>query len=282
MKKVLIVIIVSIIFILLFGMIGYAINKMNKRDIWISKENETNNGYPVFYGKVIDTFGIYEEVCWVEPMPGSIQITIEPEQGENIRKSSDKIVVYLKEYDGNNYEQGTRVKVTYTGYIKETYPAQVDCIAIEEVENKTVNMYKKILEDLINQDSALNSNAKFIAIDFDNFITYHKDRYSNEDQRRGLSQNEKQEILDFCKQYNDNVIEANFEKLKEQGYFNEETMSLEGILISVDEVETVKENKAVLRVSKYRSGLGAVMPKYELKLVDEYYWNLKVIDTMIS
>lgn len=264
-------------------MIGYAINKMNKEDILISKENEIdNNGYPIFYGKVIDTLGIYEEVAWVEPPPGSIQITVEPEEGENIRKSSDKIVLYLKEYDGNNYEQGTRVKVTYTGEIRETYPAQIDCIGIEEVENKTVNMYKKILEDLINQDSALNENAKFIAIDFENFIGHHKDRYSNEDQIRKLSEKEKQTLLDFCKQYNKNVIEANFEKLKEQGYFNEETMSLEGILISVDKVETIKENKAVLRVSKYRSGLGAVMPKYELKLVDEYYWELKVIDMMIS
>lgn len=332
-KKILIVIIVLLIFLVAFGMISYTIdkkradngerpifcignpagmindggtieyfglgykvidyNKLNgydkihigswnmEYDISLGEENE-ENGYPVFYGKVIDTLGIYEEVCWVEAPPGPIQITIEPEQNEEIRKSSDKIVLYLKEYDGNNYEQGTRVKVTYTGTIRETYPAQVECISIEEVENKTINMYKKLLEDLMKQDSALNTNAKFIAIDFDNFITYHKDRYSNENQRRGLSQNEKQGILDFCKQYNENVIEASFEELKEQGHFNEETMSLDGILIAVDNIETMKENKAILRISKYRSALGAVMPKYEVNLVNDYYWNIKVIDTMIS
>lgn len=278
-----------------FGL-GYKIidyNKLNGYDkIHIGSWNlkydtslgETNeeNGYQIFYGKVLDTLGIYEEVCWVEPPLGQIQITVEPEQNEEIRKSSDKIVLYLKEYDGNNYEVGTKVKVTYTGDIRETYPAQVDCISIEEVENKTINMYEKILEDLISQDSALNTEAKFIAIDFENFKTYHKDRHSKENQMRSLSPNEKQAILDFCKKYNENVIEANFKELKEQGHFNEETMSLDGILISIDNIEKIKENKIVLRIKKYRSALGAVMPKYELNLVNEYYWNLKIIDTMIS
>lgn len=245
-------------------------------------EVDEDNSNPVFYGKIIDTLGIYEEIAWVEPPPGPVQITIEPEENEEIRKTSDRIVVYLKEDDGNVYESGTRVKVTYTGDIQETYPAQVDCISIEEVENKTINMYKKILEDLIKQDSALNENAKFIAIDFENFLTYHKDRYAKEDQLRSLSPNEKQALLDFCKQYNENVIEASFEELKEQGHFNEETMSLDGILITVNKTEIIKEDKAILRMSKYRSALGAIMPKYELNLENEYYWNLKVIDTIIS
>lgn len=166
---------------------------------------------------------------------------------------------------------------------EETYPAQIDCISIEEVENKAVNMYKKILEDLIKQDSALNENAKFIAIDFEKFSTNYKDRYEEDkDYRRNLSPNEKQAIIDFCKQYNENVIEANFEKLKEQGHFNEETKSLDGILISVEQIETIKEDKAVIRISKYRSALGAIMPKYELNLVNDYYWELKVLDTIIS
>lgn len=280
-RKILILIIILLIFIVLYGMISYAIDKTRTKKYFDSSLGE-ENGYPVFYGKVLDTLGIYEQVNWVKEVPGHIQITIEPEQNEEIRKSADKIVVYLKEDGGNVYEPGTRVKVTYTGDIKETYPVQVDCISIEEIENKTVNMYKKILEDLIKQDSALNTDAKFIAIDFENFLAYHKDGYSKEDQLRSLSQNEKQALLDFCKQYNENVIEASFEQLKEQGHFNEETMSLEGILITVNKTETIKENNAILRMSKYRSALGAIMPKYELDLINDYYWNLKIIDTMIS
>lgn len=286
-KKILIVIIILLIFIILYGMTIYTVNKLQTKDYSMKYDNslgEQNeeNSYHVFYGKVLDTLGIYELVDWAKEPPGPIQITIEPEQNEEIRKSADKIVVYLKEDGGNAYEPGTRVKVTYTGDIKETYPAQVDCISIEKIENKTVNMYKKILEDLIKQDSALNENAKFIAIDFESFLTHYKERHENKEYYRSLSQNEKQAILDFCKQYNENVIESNFEKLKEQGHFNEKTKSLDGILISVDKIETIKEDKAVLRMSKYRSAMGSIMPKYELNLINDYYWDLKVIDTMIS
>lgn len=239
-----------------------------------------------FTGTVVDTIGIYEEVAWVEPIPGTIQIIIEPNENEPIRKKADKIVTYLKEYDGNNYEAGTIVKVTYTGSITNvTYSdelKQVECTSIAELQNKTLDMYKKILENLIKQDEALNTNAKFIAIDFENFLAHHKDRYSNDNQYRSLSPNEKQALLDFCRQYNENVIEASFEQLKEQGHFNEETKSLEGILISVNKTETITENKAIIRVAKYRSALGAIMPKYELNLIDDSYWNLKVLDTIIS
>lgn len=285
-KKILIIIIILLIFIILYGIISYAVNKLKTKNNPWNMENDNSlgkeNSNPVFYGKVLDTLGIYELVDWVKEPPGQIQITIEPEQNEEIRKTTDKIIVYLKNDNGNAYEAGTRVKVTYTGDIKETYPAQVDCISIEEIENKTINMYKKILEDLIKQDNALNENAKFIAIDFENFLTHHKDRYAKEEQLRSLSQNEKQALLDFCKQYNENVIEASFEELKEQGHFNEETRSLDGILITVDNTETIKGNKAILRMSKYRSALGAIMPKYEVDLINDYCWNLKVIDTIIS
>lgn len=238
-------------------------------------------GYETFYGKVVDTLGIYEEVNWVEPIPGSIQITIEPTENAPIRNSADKIVVYLKEYDGNSYEIGTRVKVAYTGIIRETYPAQVDAIKVTELENKTVSMYKKILEDLMKQDDALNTDAKFIAIDFENFLAYHKERQGGESYR-SLSPNEKKALLEYCKQYNDNVIEANFKQLKEQGYFNEETMSLDGILISVEKTETIKEDKAIITMQKYRSALGAIWPKYEMKLKNDYYWELNILSTVIS
>ena len=64
------------------------------------EKNGNEYGYETFYGKVVDTLGIYEEVNWAEPIPGSIQITIEPTESDPIRNSADKIVVYLKEYDG--------------------------------------------------------------------------------------------------------------------------------------------------------------------------------------
>lgn len=247
----------------------------------IKKEETKTNEY-TFLGRVIDTLGIYEEVSWVKDVPGSIQITIEPLEGEEIRKTTDKIVIYLKEYDGNNYEAGTIVKVTYTGEVLKSDPPQVNYTKIEEVKNYTVEMYKKILEDLINQDSAINEGAKFIAIDFTNFLAYHKDGNDGSSQLRNLSTNEKNQLLDYCKKYNENVIEATMEELKEKGYFNEKNMYLQGILITVTNTEKVEFDKAILSLQKYRGGLAAVFPKYELTLVDNDYWNLQILDMAIS
>lgn len=247
----------------------------------IKKEETKTNEY-TFLGRVIDTLGIYEEVSWVKDVPGSIQITIEPLEGEEIRKTTDKIVIYLKEYDGNNYEAGTIVKVTYTGEVLKSDPPQVNYTKIEEVKNYTVDMYKKILEDLINQDSAINEGAKFIAIDFTNFLAYHKDGNDGSSQLRNLSTNEKNQLLDYCKKYNENVIEATMEELKEKGYFNEKNMYLQGILITVTNTEKVEFDKAILSLQKYRGGLAAVFPKYELTLVDNDYWTLQILDMAIS
>ena len=247
----------------------------------IKKEETKTNEY-TFLGRVVDTLGIYEEVSWEKSVPGSIQITIEPLEGEEIRKSTDKIVIYLKEYDGNNYEAGTIVKVTYTGEVLKSDPPQVNYTKIEEVKNYTVEMYKKILDDLINQDSAINKGAKFIAIDFTNFLAYHKDGNDGSSQLRNLSTNEKNQLLDYCKKYNENVIEATMEELKEKGYFNEKNMYLQGILITVTNTEKVEFDKAILSLQKYRGGLAAVFPKYELTLVDNDYWNLQILDMAIS
>ena len=248
---------------------------------YIKKEETKTNEY-TFLGRVVDTLGIYEEISWVKDVPGSIQITIEPLEGEEIRKTTDKIVIYLKEYDGNNYEAGTIVKVTYTGEVLKSDPPQVNYTKIEEVKNYTVEMYKKILDDLINQDSAINKGAKFIAIDFTNFLAYHKDGNDGSSQLRNLSTNEKNQLLDYCKKYNENVIEATMEELKEKGYFNEKNMYLQGILITVTNTEKVEFDKAILSLQKYRGGLAAVFPKYELTLVDNDYWNLQILDMAIS
>lgn len=294
-KKVKIIIRIIILLIVLVLTILYIIdlNKMKNNEpvffsTWgakyapIMENKETKTEEYTFLGKVIDNLGIYEEENWISGVPGNIQITIEPLESEAIKKSSDKIVIYLKEYDGNNYEVGTIVKVTYTGKVQETYPAQVNCIKIEEVKNYTVEMYKKILDDLINQDSAINEDAEFIAIDFTKFLAYHKDRHDGGSQLRSLSPNEKKELLEYCKKYNENVIEATMEELKEKGYFDQKNLYLQGILITATDIEKIEFDKAVLSLEKYRGGLAAVFPEYELTLVDNDYWELKVLSMAIS
>lgn len=84
-----------------------------------------------FYGKVIESKQNY--------------IIVEPNEGEEIRKSADKISIGLGEYNDAIYEVGTNVKITYTGYVMESYPAQVDAIKIElkSAENFEIRFYDK-------------------------------------------------------------------------------------------------------------------------------------------
>lgn len=88
-----------------------------------------NSSY--FYGKVIESKQNY--------------ILVEPNEGEQIRKTADKISIGLGEYNDALYKIGTNVKVTYTGYVMETYPAKVDVIKIElkSAENFEIRFYDK-------------------------------------------------------------------------------------------------------------------------------------------
>lgn len=80
-----------------------------------NREEDSNN--PTFFARVIESDSNY--------------ILVEPFENEEIRKSSDKFYIFLGEYNDCIYEIGTNLKITYTGIIRETYPAQIDAINIE-------------------------------------------------------------------------------------------------------------------------------------------------------
>ena len=83
-----------------------------------------------FYGKVIESNGN--------------TIIVEPNEDEEIRKSSDKIAVGLG-YTDALYMVGTNVKIFYDGTVMETYPAQVKAIKIElkSVDQFNLVFYQK-------------------------------------------------------------------------------------------------------------------------------------------
>ena len=61
-------------------------------------------------------------------------ILVEPEEGSNERRSSDKISMNItRPTNGINdfYVVGNKVKITYNGMIMESYPAQIIATKIE-------------------------------------------------------------------------------------------------------------------------------------------------------
>ena len=80
-------------------------------------ENDITQEQPYFFGKVIESTAQY--------------ILVEPNEGEEIRKSADKISIGLGENNDMIYPVGTNLKITYTGEIMESYPAQIKATNIE-------------------------------------------------------------------------------------------------------------------------------------------------------
>ncbi len=106
-------------------------------------------------------------------------------------------------------------------------------------------IYSIALNSIMEKDEALSSNMEFIAIDMSNF--------------NGLVETDKKEILNYFKdKYKIEVIDATFDELKAKGYYNPDTMALEGVLLTIEKVDFKFNNNVFFEGSKYRSGLGAI------------------------
>lgn len=66
-------------------------------------------------------------------------LLVEPKEGEEVRKSADKISIGLGNQNDMIYPEGSTVKITYSGYIMETYPAQVKA---SKIELKSANSFQ--------------------------------------------------------------------------------------------------------------------------------------------
>ena len=59
---------------------------------------------------------------------------VEPDEGEEIRKSSDLIMIGKLKLDTNvKYEVGERIRIFYDGTVMDTYPAQIKAIKYESI-----------------------------------------------------------------------------------------------------------------------------------------------------
>lgn len=141
-KKVIIGILIAVLIVAIGVVVVYKLienSVTNRADFNYKVENISSN--PVntvnheqnehsFFGKVIESTASY--------------IIVEPNEDEDIRKSSDKISISLGEYNDAIYEVGTNVKITYDGTIMESYPAQVK---VTKIEVKSTENFEIIFKD---------------------------------------------------------------------------------------------------------------------------------------
>ncbi|WP_445486852.1 peptide ABC transporter substrate-binding protein [Niallia sp. 03133] len=85
-------------------------------------------------------------------------------------------------------------------------------------------IYKVALNSIMEKDEALSSGMRFIAVDMSNFDK--------------LDEKVKEEIIIYLKEkYKVDVMDATFEELKEKGYYNPDTLALDGVLLRIEDID---------------------------------------------
>lgn len=103
------------------GATGYQYGRENTVEVPINGE------WVIFKAKEYSFCGVIKQV-------EQNLFFIEPDEGEEIRKSADKIMVGKLKLDTNvKFEVGERVKIIYDGDVMETYPAQIKAISYESL-----------------------------------------------------------------------------------------------------------------------------------------------------
>lgn len=112
----------------------------------------------------------------------------------------------------------------------------------EDTAPNSVDAYKTVIDKLYNEDTGLNSNTKYIAIDTSAMVNLNDDA--------------KTELLKQLENYGLELLDMTFDELEKQGYI-QDLYFKEGILFKIEDTP-LKNNVITMNVSKWRSGLGAI------------------------
>ena len=142
------------------GAKGYQYAKENTIEI------PTDEGWMIFEAKEYSFCGTIKQV-------EQNLFFVEPDEGEEIRKSADKIMVGKLKLDTNvKIEVGERVKITYDGYVMDTYPAQIEAISYESLSkyedyDKITTLHSKIAStEIIIRFNGILYGKSFSVIDY--------------------------------------------------------------------------------------------------------------------
>ena len=109
-------------------------------------------------------------------------------------------------------------------------------------EINKVDAYTTAIDKLYQEDSGLNGDIKYIALDTSSIIN--------------LDDSERQELLQALESYGFTVLDMTMEELEEEGYIKNLFFE-EGILFQIKD-EPMQETSITMDISKWRSGLGAI------------------------
>ena len=178
--------------------------------------------------------------------------------GDVYTASADELTVYLDGQPSSADALANGMLLTVEpGYeLLETWPAQFAGAAVSaETPGKNegygdlCGLYLSVLENLWNNDEALNAEIAYISVDLSAAPG-------------GLSEGERTALAWlFAGRHNAQALTMSFEELKENGYVNEtELYWKDGVLLSLKATDNEKqsEKKITFDAEKWRSGTGAI------------------------
>lgn len=145
---------------------------------------------------------------------------------------------------------GMVIEVIWDGMVAESWPCQiwVDEVRVAEQQDDLVGLYRTVLNDLWENDSALNHDAELLGLDFStltNLPEMEKDALAylfSCDVGLGLE-----------------YVFGTWEELRDQGYIDGENLYWEnGVFFSLQLVGEPGEGSFTFDAEKWRSGLGAI------------------------
>ncbi|GAA0182571.1 hypothetical protein SH2C18_49260 [Clostridium sediminicola] len=162
------------------------------------------------------------------------------------------------------FKVGNFVQIYLDGAVAESDPMQGTAAAIftneipddnggtDTSNNKTKlsDIYTIAMDSFIPLDDGLNGDMKYIAI--------------NTQTLTDASEADKKYILKYFEKYNVEVIDETFDTLKEKGMVKDGNY-IEGILLSIDDINFISDNEVEIEGTKFRSGKGAIGVKSVIK-----------------
>ncbi|AQQ53083.1 hypothetical protein [Planococcus lenghuensis] len=143
-----------------------------------------------------------------------------------------------------------------------------------ENRQEMAEFYIAAFETLLAEDSGLNEGMEYLIIDFEELPAADGGPTGNAatEPQTAEESGEKpgpeviaEVLVYFEDTYGVETREGDMQTIEQEGMMDEETMTIDGILLTIEDVRFTSKTEAIMEGTKFKGGLGAIGLRMELK-----------------